>query len=159
MDVDCGDCTDFVAYAQRHFSDLLARHEFRSVQCKSQRDGRECMWMVESSRCRMLFTLGDNQEDISMGRVDTPFPGDNAFRLNGEVGWYNVLWLIEFKAGKQLLNRRLINKFMEDKRAYFQWLSPLLEKWFEDLIAMFAGHEPPTWHDDFVGMREARKPF
>jgi len=159
MEVDCGDCTDFVEHVQRHFADLLARHEFRSVQCSSRRDGRECKWMVESSRCRMLFTLSDNQDDVSMGKVDTPFPDDVALRLNGEVGWYNTLWLIELKAGKQLLTRRLIDQILERKLVYFSWMSPLLEKWMPELIAMFDGQEVLAWHDDLIRMLEKRKPF
>jgi len=158
MDVDCGDCSEFVQYAQRHFGDLLARHGFRSVQCTSRRDGRECKWMVESGRCRMLFTLSDNQEDVSLGKVDASFPADVAFRLNGEVGWYNALWLIEFKAGKQLMKRKLINEFVEGKRVYFEWLTPLVHERFDELVAMFDRQAELTWRDDLVRMLEARKP-
>lgn len=159
INVDCGDCNEFAEYAQRHLGDLLSRYGFRSVQCESDRGGRECVWMLESEHCRMLFTLSDNEENCSLGRVETPFPGMISFLLNGEIGWYGTLFLIEFKTGKELLNLKLVNEFVEGKRVYFEWLSPLLEKWMEELIAMFDGREELTWHEDFVRMLETRKPW
>jgi hypothetical protein len=81
--------------------------------------------MLESKRCRLLFTLMDGAQDCSMGRLDTPFPGMVSFFLNGEIGWYNTLFLIELKTGKALLNRRLVNEFVEGKRAYFEMVCPV----------------------------------
>ena len=159
MVVDCGDCNHFVETVQRHLGDLISRYGFRSVQCESDRDGRECVWMLESERCRLLFTLMDGAEDCSLGRVDTPFPGKISFFLNGEIGWYNTQFLIEFKTGKELLNRKLVSQFKEGKRAYFEWLSPLLEKWMAELIAMFDGQEELIWHDDLARMLEKHKPW
>lgn len=156
MAVDCGDCNDFVENIQRHLGDLLSRYDFHSVQCDSQRDGRECVWMLESERCLLLFTLMDGAQDCSMGKLDTPFPGNVSFFLNGEIGWYNTLWLIELRAGKQLLTRRLIDDLWEGKLVYFEWLSPMLEEWMDELIAMFDDQEELTWHDDLVRMLEAR---
>lgn len=157
MDVDCGDCDYFVENVQRHLGDLLSQHGFRSVQCQAERGGRECTWMLESDRCRLLFTLADGAEACSIGKLDTAFPGNISYYLNGEIGWYNALWLIEFKTGKQLLTRKLINKLWEGKLVYFEWLSPMLEKWMPELISMFESDQI-TWHDDLIKMLEAREP-
>jgi len=159
MAVGCGDCVAFVESVQRHLGDLLSRYDFGSVQCEADRGGRECRWMLESKRCRLLFTLMDGAQDCSMGRLDTPFPGMVSFFLNGEIGWYNTLFLIELKTGKALLNRSLVNEFVEGERAYFEWFAPLLEKWMAELIPLFDGQGQPVWHDDLVGMLKERKPW
>lgn len=158
IQVDCGDCNDFVENVQRHLGDLLTQYDFHSIECDSQRDGRECVWMVESDRCRLLFTLMDGAQDCSIGRLTTPFPGNVSFYLNGELGWYNTLWLIELKTGKQLLTRRLINDLWEGKFEYFEWLSPMLAQWMDALINMFIGKGELTWHADLVRMLEKRQP-
>ena len=157
--VDCGDCSDFVESVHRHLGHLISRYGFRPVRCESERGGRECMWMLESDRCRLLFTLSDGAEDCSLGKVETRFPDWISFLLNGEIGWYNTRFLIELKTGKELLNRKLVNEFREGKRTYFEWISPLLEKWMPELIAMFDGHEELTWHGDLERMLEKRKPW
>jgi hypothetical protein len=156
--VSCGDCDFFVDKVQRHLGDLLARYEFRSVQCEADRGGRECTWMLESHRCRLLFTLSDGAEDCSIGKVDTPFPGKVSFYLNGELGWYNTLWLIELRAGKQLLTRKLIKRLWQGELEYLAWLAPLLEQWMPELIGMFDLQAELTWHDDLLRMLEGRKP-
>ncbi|HKY84026.1 MAG TPA: hypothetical protein VJ160_04280 [Anaerolineales bacterium] len=157
--VECGDCGDFVGIVQRYLGDLLKQHGFHSLHCEADRGGRECWWMLESDRCRLLFTLMDGAQDCSMGRLDTPFPGKVSLLLNGEGGWYNTRFLIELKTGQELLNRKLVNEFIEGKRAYFEWLSPLLEKWLAELVPLFEGNEEPVWHDDFARMLEERKPW
>ncbi len=159
INVDCGDCNDFVENIQRDLGDLLSRYDFHSVQCDSQRGGRECVWMLESERCRLLFTLSDGEDACSLGTVDTAFPGNESFLRNGEIGWYDTLWLIEFRTGKQLLDLKLINEFVAGKRVYFEWLSPLLDEWVVKLFGMFAGDGQLAWHDDFLQVRESRKPF
>ncbi len=156
MDVDCGDCQDFVDHVEQALGGLISKYGFHSVECASDLGGRECRWMLESERCRMLFTLMDGAEACSLGRLDTPSPGMISFYLNGEVGWYNALWLIELKQGKQLLTRKLINRMWEGKLDYFEWLAPMLKTHLDELIEMFSGEGEFAWHDDLVEMLEKR---
>lgn len=156
--LDCGDCTRFVESAAGELQSVLDRYQFRSVDCDAQRDGRECVWMLESDRCRMLVTLSDGQEDCSLGAADADFPPNVMLKLNGELGWYNALHLIQFKSGKQLMTRKLIKQFVERKRSYFEWLAPLLEQWMDELIPMFEAGGGDSWRDDYLAMLERMKP-
>lgn len=156
--VECGDCSDFVEHAQRYLGELLSSYGFESVRCEAERGGRECMWMLESRRCRMLISLSDGEQDCSLGKSDTSFPDWTSFYLNGERGWYNTRFLIELKTGKELLNRKLVNQIVEGEQVYFEWLAALLEQWMPELIAMFDDSEL-SWHGELVHMLEQRKPW
>ncbi len=156
MTIDCGACNDFVAYALSHFSAFLARHDFQFIECATAHDGRECSVMYQSARCRLLLTLSDGAYDCSLATLDTPFPGTVAFYLNGEAGWYSVLFLIEYKLGKKLLTRRQIEKIWRGELDKFAWIASLLDDWSDTLVNMFAAGKPLAWHNDFARFIDAR---
>lgn len=154
MNIECGDCRDFVELTERHFGGLLKRYGFRPVRCSSERGGRECLFMHESDTLRLLSMRSDGAETCELGSSDAPFPEAGLFSA-GEDGWYNVITLLGFRTGKKLLTRRRLDKFLDRKEDYFAWQADLLSKNAETLFEMFSQGNERTWRDDFLQYSKA----
>jgi hypothetical protein len=153
MGVDCGRCEGFRVHAERYYRPLLDRHGFRLVDCADGHDGRECMVMYRSDRCQLLLSLFDGSDDCILGGLEQPFPGLGLRRTDGQDGWYHVVPLIEWLAGRKLLTARLLSDFRDGRRIYFEWESRIVEQWADQLFALFAPGPSRRWHDDFAKFR------
>ncbi|HEX8597824.1 MAG TPA: hypothetical protein VF952_04835 [Chloroflexia bacterium] len=75
--------------------------------------------------------------------------------LDGETGWYSMLFLLEFRTGTKLLTRNRIDRIWAGELDSFEWQASLLEKHAEALFQMFAPGVPQTWRDGFARFRQA----
>jgi hypothetical protein len=149
MNIECGDCSDFVELTERRFGELLDRHGFRPVKCSSDRDGRECLLMLESDTGRLLFVRSDGADNCVLGSLEAEFP-ETGLHEEGESGWYHVISLLQFKTGKKLLTRRRMDKFFEGKGDYFTWQAELFSANAEMLFGLFRGGIEQTWRGEFL---------
>jgi hypothetical protein len=154
MDIECGDCSDFVELTEKRFGDLLERHGFRPVRCTSDRGGRECLLLLESDSSRMLFVRSDGADNCTLGSLQAEFP-EGGLHEEGESGWYHVISLIEFKTGKKLLTRRQMDRFFEGKGDYFTWQAELLSENADMLFGLFREGQEQTWRDEFLQYYQA----
>lgn len=157
MSEDCGDCNSFRQYMEHYYLAILNRFGFTLARCSSEHEGRECLLMYRSKQCQLLFILSDGAEGCAIGALEAPFPEGVLLRTNGEIGWYHVASLIEFKSGKKVLTPRLLNEFRSGDPIYFEWESQLMSSWAEVLIDMFAPGKPQQWHDDFAQYAQIRR--
>jgi hypothetical protein len=155
MNIECGDCSDFVELTERTFGKILDQFGFHPVQCESDHDGRECLLMAESERCRLLFVRSDGSDNCGLGSLGAEFPA-GGFDSHADTGWYHVVTLLEFKSGKRLLTRRLLDKFLEGKESYFAWQADLLSKNVESLFDLFREGDEATWKDEFFRISKAQ---
>jgi len=149
MNIECGDCSDFVKLTGRRFGGILERYGIRPVRCWSERHGRECLLMLESESSRLLFERSDGSENCTLGSLEAEFP-ESGLHGQGESGWYHVVSLLEFKTGRKLLTRRRMDGFFEGKGDYFTWQAELLTKNADMLFGLFRGGNERTWRDEFL---------
>jgi hypothetical protein len=149
MNIECGDCKDFVELTERSYGKILERYGFRPLKCSSEHDGRECRLMLESDRLRLLFMRSDGSETCELGSLEAEFPV-GGFDFHGDSGWYNMLTLLEFKTGKKLLTRRRLDKFRENKPEYYAWQAEVLSENAEKLFDLFRVGNEKTWKNEFL---------
>lgn len=149
MDIECGDCRDFVELTERRYGPILERYGFRPVRCSANRGGRECLLMLESENNRLLFVRSDGADNCTLGSLDAEFP-EGGLLDEGETGWYHVISLIQFKTGMKLLTRRRMDKFFEGKGDYFAWQAELLSKNTDMLFGLFREGNERTWREEFL---------
>jgi hypothetical protein len=149
MNIECGDCSDFVELTEHRFGDILDRHGFRPVKCSSDRGGRECLFLVESDTSRMLFVRSDGADNCTLGSLNAEFP-EGGLHEEGESGWYHVVSLLQFKTGKKLLTRRRMDGFFEGKGDYFAWQAELLSDNAKTLFEMFSEDNEKSWKEEFL---------
>jgi len=149
MDIECGDCNDFVELTERQFGGILDHHGFRPIRCTSEHDGRECILLFESRNNRLLFVRSDGADSCALGSLDAEFP-ESGIHGQGENGWYHVVALLEFRSGKKLLTRRRLNKFLEGKDDYFLWQANLLADNADELFGLFSSGNEATWRNGFM---------
>ncbi len=149
MEIECGDCSEFVELTERNYGKILNRYGFRPLECSSERGGRECLLMVESDSCRLLFVRSDGVETCELGSADAEFPAAG-LDVHGDSGWYHIVELLEYKTGKKLLTRRRIAKFSENKADYFTWQAELLSENAEMLFDLFREGREQAWKDEFL---------
>ncbi|MCG8352957.1 MAG: hypothetical protein MI924_34770 [Chloroflexales bacterium] len=113
--------------------------------------------MYQSTQCRLLFILSDGAEGCAIGSLEALFPEGVSLRTNGEMGWYHIVPLIEFKSGQKVFTARLLNEFRDGERIYFEWESQLMAKWIDVLIGMVAPNKQQDWHDAFVRYAQTRQ--
>lgn len=148
MNIECGDCSDFVDLTERSFGEILEQYGFQPVRCWSERGGRECLLMLESEIGRLLFERSDGSENCTLGSLEAEFP-QSGLHGQGESGWYHVVSLLEFKTGKKLLTRRRRDRFIEGKEGYFAWQAELLSQNADMLFAQFREGNEKTWREEF----------
>lgn len=154
MDMECGDCSDFVEQTEKLYGEMLAQHGFRPVRCTSERGGRECLLLLESDVLRLLFVRSDGAETCELGSLGAQFP-EGGLYSQGDSGWYNVISLLEFKTGKKLLTQRRLDKFLEGKDDYFAWQAELLSENADMLFELFRAENEVTWRDEFRNYYQA----
>jgi hypothetical protein len=154
MNIECGDCSDFVELTERHFGEILKQHGFRPVKCSSDRGGRECMLMVESDANRLLFVRSDGAETCELGSLNAALPEAGLYG-EGEHGWYHIVTMLEFRTGKKLLTRRRLNRFLERKEDHFAWQAELLTENAALLFGLFQEGNEETWRDEFTKYYQA----
>jgi hypothetical protein len=157
MSEDCGECNGFRHNVERYYVAILNRFGFTLARCSSDYGGRECLLMYRSKQCQLLFIRSDGAEAGTIGSLEAPFPEGELLHTNGELGWYHVAPLVEFKSGKKVFTPRLLNEFRNGDRIYFEWESQLMSSWAEVLIEMFAPGKPQEWHDDFARYAQTRR--
>jgi len=155
MEIECGDCGDFVELTDKHYGDILRLHGLLPVRCSAEHGGRECLLMLESDRLRVLFMRSDQVETCELGSLGAEFPV-GGLDVYGDSGWYNVITLLEFKGGKKLLTRRRITQFAQDKPGYFAWQAELLSKNAETLFGLFEQGREQTWKDEYLRFFKAQ---
>jgi len=154
MNIECGDCGDFVELTARRFGGVLERYGFQPVRCWSERHGRECLLLLESESSRLLFERSDGAENCTLGSLEAQFP-ESGLHGQGESGWYHVVSLLEFKTGKKLLARRRRNAFLDGKEDYFAWQAELLADNAEMLFGLFREGNEKSWRDEFLQYYQA----
>ena len=154
MNIECGDCNDFVELTERNFGEILERYGFRPVKCWADRGGRECMLMVESDANRLLFVRSDGADTCELGSMEATFPEAGLYG-EGEYGWYHIVTMLEFKTGKKLLTRRRLKRILDGKENHFAWQAELLSENAEMLFELFRGGNERTWQDEFAKYYQA----
>ena len=88
---------------------------------------------------------------------DAPFLTDQILDVDGSQGWFNLVYLLEYRANKKIMTQRVIEQFWDGSLDYHQWLAQLLAGQFEHLLAMFAPSAPATWLAEYIQFMQRQR--
>ncbi|XSG77737.1 hypothetical protein ACP8Y2_12120 [Herpetosiphon llansteffanensis] len=157
MSNDCGQCQSYISYVEQQLSSYLEFGQFRRVQCDAQNNGLECLALYHSPTCQLLIQRTDGADYCALGTFDAPFLTDQILDVDGSQGWFNLVYLLEYRANKKIMTQRVIEQFWDGSLDYHQWLSQLLAGQFEHLLAMVAPGAPATWLADYIQFMQRQR--
>ena len=141
MPTNCNECQSFIDETERLFGPILERNGFTLTECDGEREGHECRVMVSAKIGWLLFVLQDGAAGSYLGRSDCPLPRSVLIHGTGDYGWYETLTFAEVEAGRALMSRQLMAKFVDGHIYDYEWEAGLLAERIDRLFRFLNSYD------------------